>query len=89
MVVSGDPPALFGEFTRLIGRVSQEKLPLHYRALDISVVPTIAAVGLSRTSVDVMACGLSVVGSRLGGMPETVIDKVSGGLRVSKASRDR
>jgi glycosyltransferase involved in cell wall biosynthesis len=78
LVATGDPPGRLDEFTRFVGWISQEELPGHYCASDICVVPTVAPDGLSRTSVEAMACGLPVVGSRIGGLPSTITDGVSG-----------
>jgi glycosyltransferase involved in cell wall biosynthesis len=78
LVATGEPPGRLDEFTRFVGWISQEDLPRHYRASDIGVVPTIAPDGLSRTSVEAMACGLPVVGSRIGGLPSTITDGVTG-----------
>ncbi len=78
LVVTGDPPGRIDEFTRFVGWASQEDLPRHYRAADICVVPTVAPDGLSRTSVEAMASGLPVVGSRIGGLPSTITDGVTG-----------
>jgi glycosyltransferase involved in cell wall biosynthesis len=78
LVVTGDPPGQVDAFTRFVGWVSQEELPRHYRASDICVVPTIAQEGLSRTSVEAMASGIPVVASRIGGLPYTVTDGLTG-----------
>jgi glycosyltransferase involved in cell wall biosynthesis len=56
----------------------QQRLPRHYWDTDITVVPTIAQEGLSRTSVEAMAAGRPVVASRIGGLPFTVVDGVTG-----------
>ena len=66
------------EFTRSVGWCSQAELPRHYRAADICLVPTIAQDGLSITSVEAMASGIPVVASRIGGLPYTVTDGVTG-----------
>ena len=41
-------------------------------------MPTIAQEGLSRTSVEAMASGIPVIASRIGGLPFTVNDGVTG-----------
>ena len=78
LVVTGDPPGRVNEFTRFIGWQSQADLPRCYRAADVCLVPTIAQEGLSRTSVEAMACGLPVVAARIGGLPSTVADGAAG-----------
>jgi glycosyltransferase involved in cell wall biosynthesis len=80
LVVTFDPPGPgpIDEFTRSVGWCSQAELPRHYRAADICLVPTIAQDGLSITSVEAMASGIPVVASRIGGVPYTVSDGVTG-----------
>jgi glycosyltransferase involved in cell wall biosynthesis len=78
LVVTSDPPGRVDEFTRSVGWCSQSELPRYYRAADICLVPTIAQDGLSRTSVEAMASGIPVVASRIGGLPFTVVDGVTG-----------
>jgi glycosyltransferase involved in cell wall biosynthesis len=78
LVVTFDPLGRIDEFTRSVGWCSQAELPRHYRAADICLVPTIAQDGLSRTSVEAMASGIPVIASRIGGLPFTVNDGVTG-----------
>ena len=80
LVVTFDPPGpgRIDEFTRSVGWCSLAELPRHYRAADICLVPTIAQDALSRTSVEAMASGIPVVASRIGGLPYTVTDGVTG-----------
>jgi len=80
LVVTRDPPGRIDEFTISVGWKSQAELPDVYAACDICTVPTIAQDGLSRTSVEAMATGLPVVGSRLGGLPWSITDGVTGML---------
>ncbi len=79
-MVTFDPPGPgpIDEFTRSVGWCSQAELPRHYWAADICLVPTIAQDGLSITSVEAMASGIPVVASRIGGLPHTVSDGVTG-----------
>ena len=78
LVVTFDPPGPIDEFTRSVGWCSLAELPRHYRDADICLVPTIAQDSLSRTSVEAMASGLPVIASRIGGLPCTVTDGVTG-----------
>ena len=80
LIVTFDPPGRIDEFTRSVGWCSQAELPRHYRAADICLVPTIAQDGLSRTSVEAMASSIPVIASRIGGLPFTVDDGVTGSL---------
>ena len=78
LVVTFDPPGPIDEFTRSVGWCSQVELPEHYHAADICLVPTIAQDALSITSVEAMAAGIPVIASRIGGLPYTVNDGVTG-----------
>jgi glycosyltransferase involved in cell wall biosynthesis len=78
LVVTFDPAGPIDEFTRSVGWCSQAELPRHYMAADICLVPTIAQDALSITSVEAMAAGKPVVASRIGGLPYTVSDGLTG-----------
>ena len=78
LVVTFDPAGPIDEFTRSVGWCSQDELPRHYRAADICLVPTIAQDALSITSVEAMAAGKPVIASRIGGLPYTVSDGLTG-----------
>lgn len=77
-LVTGDPTEEADPWARYVGWVSQADLPRFYQESDIVVVPTIAQEGLSRTSVEAMAAGRPVVASRIGGLPFTVEEGVTG-----------
>jgi glycosyltransferase involved in cell wall biosynthesis len=78
LIATGEPAGRVDDFTHFTGWVSQEELPKHYWDTDITVVPTIAQEGLSRTSVEAMAAGKPVVASRIGGLQFTVADGATG-----------
>jgi glycosyltransferase involved in cell wall biosynthesis len=78
LVATSDPPGRIDAFTRLIGWQSQEELPVHLRAADVVVVPTMAQDALGRTAVEAMAAGRPVIASRIGGLPFTVADGATG-----------
>ncbi|MBN2570313.1 MAG: glycosyltransferase [Deltaproteobacteria bacterium] len=50
------------------------------RLSDIFVLPTVEREGLGIAIIEAMACGLPVVGSRLGGIPEVIQDQKNGFL---------
>src|SRR5262249_42007253 len=78
LIATGEPVGPPNEFTRHIGWVSQADLPNHYRDSDITIVPTIAQEGLSRTAVEAMGAARPVIGSRLGGLLDTIVEGVTG-----------
>jgi glycosyltransferase involved in cell wall biosynthesis len=78
LVVTFDPLGQIDEVTRSVGWCSQAELPKHYQAADIVLVPTIAQDALSITSAEAMAAGKPVIASRIGGLPYTVTDGLTG-----------
>jgi len=78
LIVTSDPPQKQHEFVKYVGWKSQSELPLWYRHCDLCAVPTIVPDGLSRTSVEAMASGLPVIASRIGGLPFSISDKITG-----------
>ncbi len=66
-----------GPSVRFLGRVPNENLPPLYRAACLSVLPSLyEAVSLS--GLESLACGRPVIGTRLGGIPEIVLDGRTG-----------
>ena len=63
-----------------VGRVSYTETPKYYQAADIFVLPSTAWEGLPMTIIEAMATGLPVVASRIGGIPESVLDGETGSL---------
>jgi len=65
------------------GRIPQDEAPFYYAASDIVVVPSLQeAWGLVAT--EAMACGKPVIASRVGGLPDQVIDSYNGFLVPSR-----
>jgi glycosyltransferase involved in cell wall biosynthesis len=61
------------------GFVPEDLKPLYYHAADIFSLPsTNLAESFGIVNLEAMACGLPIVASNLGGMPEIVHDKISG-----------
>ncbi len=62
-----------------IDAVRHEDLPLYYNSADVCVVPSYyESFGL--VALEAMACGVPVVASKVGGLPETVRDSQTGFL---------
>jgi hypothetical protein len=58
----------------LTGKVSQEELVNWYSQADLAVIPSELYESFSYTCAQAMAAGLPMIGSRIGGIPETVAD---------------
>ncbi len=59
---------------RWLGKIPDARLPLSYRAADISIVPSLALEGFGLTTVESLACGTPVLVTPVGGLPEVVAD---------------
>ncbi|CAN0627995.1 Glycosyl transferase group 1 [Burkholderia multivorans] len=57
---------------RLVGYVSDEELPVCYRAATLSVVPTVALEGFGLITLESLAAGTPVLVTPVGGLPEAV-----------------
>jgi glycogen(starch) synthase len=57
---------------RLLGRISDEDLPMAYRAADFSVVPSQSLEGFGLITLESLASGTPVFVTPIGGLPEIV-----------------
>ncbi len=63
-----------------VGEIPHERLPEYISLADVMVQPSIAEEAFGITLVEAMACGIPAIGSRLGGIPEIIIDRQTGFL---------
>jgi glycosyltransferase involved in cell wall biosynthesis len=57
---------------RLLGRISDENLRLAYQAADMFVLPTRTLECFGLIILEALACGLPVIGTRVGAIPENL-----------------
>ncbi len=67
----------------LPGNVAPEEVPLYLQASDFLVLPSYSE-GLPQAVLEAMNCGLAVVATRVGGIPEAVLDGRTGLLVEAK-----
>lgn len=56
--------------TRLLGYIADRDLPAYYQASDLFVMPSVALEGFGLSTLEALACGLPVLGTPVGGIPE-------------------
>ena len=59
-------------YIRLLGHISDQELPGLYQAADFFVLPTKSLEGFGLVILEAMACGTPVLGTPVGGIPETL-----------------
>lgn len=57
---------------KILGRVSEETLPILYRAADLFVLPSMALEGFGLIILEALSSGVPVIGTRVGGIPEVL-----------------
>ncbi len=65
------------EIVDFVGAVDQERLPIYYRAADVTVMPS-SYESFGLVAVESLACGTPVVASRVGGLAAIVRDGENG-----------
>jgi glycosyltransferase involved in cell wall biosynthesis len=63
-----------------LGKIAYGVMPLVYQAADVFVCPSVWDEPFGMVALEAMACGLPVIASRTGGLPEFISDRVSGFL---------
>lgn len=60
------------------GRLRQTFLPETLNELDLMIFPTLLQESLGLAGLEAMSCGVPVIGSRIGGLSDYIIDKENG-----------
>ena len=72
-------------FIDLLGPISNKNMVDYYQISDIVVLPSLMEA-TSIAGLEAMACGVSVIGTNVGGIPEIVSDGVNGIIVPKKDS---
>ena len=62
---------------RFLGKVQNSEMHDYYTSADIFCFPSLYEEGLGRVGMEAVACGIPVVGSNRGGIPEALDERVS------------
>jgi len=69
------------------GQVNYDQLPEYYASTDIFVRPSLSE-GLGNVFLEAMACGLPIIGTEVGGIPDFLKDKETGLLCKANNPKD-
>lgn len=73
-----------GERVRFAGFVPEADLPALYGAADLFILPTVALEGFGLVTLEALACGTPVLGTRVGATPE-ILEPLDPGLLVGSS----
>lgn len=67
------------DHVRFTGFIPEDALPLYYQSADLFVLPTVRLEGFGLVTLEALASGVPVVGTRIGGTPE-ILEKLDPGM---------
>jgi len=80
------------DYVSFLGQVNHSKLSAYFNAADIFVIPSIVddngdTEGLGLVTLEAAACGLPLIGTKVGGIPDVIEHGVNGFLVEQKNAR--
>lgn len=66
------------EIVSFIGPLSHNELPEFYNRLDVFVFPTQLNESLGLVGIEALSCGIPVIGSKIGGLKDYIIEDLNG-----------
>jgi glycosyltransferase involved in cell wall biosynthesis len=64
--------------TEFPGRLPHDRMPAAVRAMDVVLMPSVCQESFGVAAIEASACEVPVVASRVGGVGEAVVDRVTG-----------
>lgn len=61
-----------GRYVRMVGFISEDKLPLYYQSADLFIMPTAELEGFGLSTIEALSCGTPVIATPVGANPEVV-----------------
>jgi len=72
-----------GNAVKFVGGFPNDQMPQVYAAADVTILPSLASEGIPLSLLESMACGVPVIATDIGGIPEIVFHRRNG-LLISK-----
>jgi glycosyltransferase involved in cell wall biosynthesis len=75
-------------YVKFLGSKKHEDLPFYFNQMDVFIFPTVLNESLGLVGLEAMACGIPIIGSKIGGLQDYIIDGKNGYFFEPKNYKD-